>query len=89
MIMTIPQRAVPVTSGILVDQATVTIENIHQHLEMGKSKRQAIYDACEEISFPLLLILLCILAVFAPALIMKGVPRAMFLTAIPGHWILP
>ncbi|PUZ29453.1 acriflavin resistance protein [Chitinophaga parva] len=65
--------------GILVDQATVTIENIHQHLEMGKEKRLAIYDACKEISFPLLLILLCILAVFAPAFIMTGVPRAMFL----------
>ncbi len=65
--------------GILVDQATVTIENIHQHLEMGKEKRQAILDACSEISFPLLLILLCILAVFAPAFIMSGVPKAMFL----------
>src|ERR1700744_3275132 len=66
-------------SGILVDQATVTIENIHQHLEMGKSKRLAIYDACEEIGFPLLLILLCILAVFAPSFMMTGVPKAMFL----------
>ncbi|MGN7823977.1 efflux RND transporter permease subunit [Chitinophaga sp. 22536] len=65
--------------GILVDQATVTIENIHQHLEMGKPVRRAIYDACEEIAFPLLLILLCILAVFAPSFIMTGVPRAMFL----------
>ena len=65
--------------GILVDQATVTIENIHQHLEMGKNKKQAILDACSEISFPLLLILLCILAVFAPAFVMSGVPKAMFL----------
>src|ERR1700721_4784404 len=65
--------------GILVSQATVTIQNIHQHLEMGKSKRLAIYDACEEISFPLLLILLCILAVFAPSFMMNGVPKAMFL----------
>jgi multidrug efflux pump subunit AcrB len=65
--------------GILVDQATVTIENIHQHLEMGKSKKLAIYDACGEISFPLLLILLCILAVFAPSFVMNGVPKAMFL----------
>src|SRR5208283_2966661 len=65
--------------GILVDQATVTIENIHQHLEMGKSKKLAIYDACKEISFPLLLILLCILAVFAPSFVMTGVPKAMFL----------
>jgi multidrug efflux pump subunit AcrB len=65
--------------GVLVDQATVTIENIHQHLEMGKPKKQAIYDACEEIAFPLVLILLCILAVFAPSFIMTGVPKAMFL----------
>jgi multidrug efflux pump subunit AcrB len=65
--------------GILVDQATVTIENIHQHLEMGKPKRQAIYDACTEITLPLMLILLCILAVFAPAFVMSGVPKAMFL----------
>ena len=65
--------------GILVDQATVTIENIHQHLEMNKPKRRAILDACAEIAFPLLLILLCILAVFAPSFVMKGVPKAMFL----------
>jgi multidrug efflux pump subunit AcrB len=65
--------------GILVDQATVTIENIHQHLEMGKEKRTAIYDACTEIAFPLFLILLCIIAVFAPSFVMKGVPKALFL----------
>lgn len=76
-IMTLSGLALAI--GILVDQATVTIENIHQHLEMGKTKKQAIYDACEEISFPLVLILLCILAVFAPSFIMTGVPKAMFL----------
>jgi multidrug efflux pump subunit AcrB len=76
-IMTLSGLALAI--GILVDQATVTIENIHQHLEMGKTKRLAIYDACEEISFPLLLILLCILAVFAPSFMMNGVPKAMFL----------
>lgn len=76
-IMTLSGLALAI--GILVDQATVTIENIHQHLEMGKNKAQAIYDACEEISFPLLLILLCILAVFAPSFLMNGVPKAMFL----------
>src|ERR1019366_9360982 len=65
--------------GILVDQATVTIENIHQHLEMGKTKRLAIYDACAEIAFPLFLILLCVIAVFAPSFIMHGVPKALFL----------
>jgi multidrug efflux pump subunit AcrB len=76
-IMTLSGLALAI--GVLVDQATVTIENIHQHLEMGKPKRLAIKDACEEISFPLLLILLCILAVFAPSFVMTGVPRAMFL----------
>ncbi len=76
-IMTLSGLALAI--GILVDQATVTIENIHQHLEMGKSKKLAIYEACEEISFPLLLILLCILAVFAPSFLMTGVPKAMFL----------
>lgn len=76
-IMTLSGLALAI--GVLVDQATVTIENIHQHLEMGKTKKQAILDACQEISFPLLLILLCILAVFAPSFVMTGVPKAMFL----------
>ena len=76
-IMTLSGLALAI--GILVDQATVTIENIHQHLEMGKPKKQAIYDACTEISFPLFLILLCVIAVFAPSFIMQGVPRALFL----------
>lgn len=76
-IMTLSGLALAI--GVLVDQATVTIENIHQHLEMGKPKKQAILDACEEISFPLFLILLCILAVFAPSFVMSGVPKAMFL----------
>lgn len=76
-IMTLSGLALSI--GVLVDQATVTIENIHQHLEMGKPKKLAIFDACQEIAFPLLLILLCILAVFAPSFLMNGVPRAMFL----------
>lgn len=65
--------------GILVDESTVTIENIHQHLDMGKPKRLAIWDACREIAFPKLLILLCILAVFAPAFTMGGIPGSLFL----------
>ncbi|MGL4852221.1 MAG: efflux RND transporter permease subunit, partial [Phocaeicola sp.] len=64
--------------GILVDESTVTIENIHRHLEMGKKQRVAIWEACQEIAFPKLLILLCILAAFAPALMMEGIPGAMF-----------
>lgn len=65
--------------GILVDESTVTIENIHQHLAMGKPKSLAIWDACREIAFSKLLILFCILAVFAPAFTMSGIPGALFL----------
>src|SRR5262249_8273609 len=58
---------------------TVTIENIHQHLDLGKPKSLAIWDACKEIAFPKLLILFCILAVFAPAFTMGGIPGSLFL----------
>ncbi|HEY8401063.1 MAG TPA: efflux RND transporter permease subunit [Cytophagaceae bacterium] len=76
-IMTLSGLALSI--GILVDQATVTIENIHQHLEHGKPKGKAIWDACKEIIFPEFLILISILAVFAPSFIMSGVPRSLFL----------
>src|SRR5258708_5720974 len=76
-IMTLSGLALAI--GILVDESTVTIENIHQHLDMGKPKRLAIWDACKEIAFPKLLILLCILAVFAPAFTMGGIPGSLFL----------
>ncbi|AIM36948.1 acriflavin resistance protein [Sphingobacterium sp. ML3W] len=65
--------------GILVDESTVTIENIHQHFALKKNKAKAIWDACQEIAFPKLLILLCILAVFAPALVMTGIPGSLFM----------
>ena len=76
-IMTLSGLALAI--GILVDESTVTIENIHQHLDMGKPKALAVWDACKEIAFPKLLILLCILAVFAPAFTMKGIPGSLFL----------
>jgi len=76
-IMTLSGLALSI--GILVDEATVTIENIHQHMEMKKGKQRAILDALLEISVPKLLILLCILAVLTPAFIMTGIPRDMFI----------
>ena len=76
-IMTLSGLALAI--GILVDESTVTIENIHQHLDMGKPKALAIWDACKEIAFSKLLILLCILAVFAPAFTMGGIPGSLFL----------
>ncbi|QJB31778.1 efflux RND transporter permease subunit [Chitinophaga oryzae] len=76
-IMTLSGLALAI--GILVDESTVTIENIHQHLDLGKPKSLAIWDACKEIAFPKLLILFCILAVFAPAFTMGGIPGSLFL----------
>ena len=76
-IMTLGGLALSV--GILVDMATVIIENIHQHLERGEPKGKAILYGCTEVAGPLLLILLSILAVFTPALFMTGVPKGMFL----------
>ncbi|MBB5637322.1 multidrug efflux pump subunit AcrB [Pedobacter cryoconitis] len=65
--------------GILVDEATVTIENIHQHFEMEKPKQRAILDALLEISVPKILILFCILAVLIPSFLMTGIPKDMFM----------
>src|SRR5580698_3872719 len=76
-IMTLSGLALAI--GILVDESTVTIENIHQHFDMGKPKALAIWDACREIAFSKLLILFCILAVFAPAFSMGGIPGSLFL----------
>lgn len=76
-IMTLSGLALSI--GILVDEATVTIENIHQHMELGKKKSRAILDALLEISAPKLLILLSILAVLTPAFMMEGIPRDMFM----------
>lgn len=76
-IMTLSGLALSI--GILVDEATVTIENIHQHFEMDKPKDRAILDALLEISIPKLLILLCILAVLVPSFMMTGIPKDMFM----------
>lgn len=64
--------------GILVDEATVAIENIHAHLGRGKSLALAAYEATAETAVPRLLAMLCILAVFIPAFFMAGAARALF-----------
>ncbi|WMJ72922.1 efflux RND transporter permease subunit [Cytophagaceae bacterium ABcell3] len=76
-IMTLVGLAISI--GVLVDEATVTIENIHRHYESGKSLPKAILDGTREIVVPKLLILFSILAVFVPAFFMSGVPGGMFL----------
>lgn len=64
--------------GILVDEATVTIENIHTHLAHGRGVAQSAYDATVETSMPRLLAMLCVLAVFIPAFLMTGAAKALF-----------
>jgi multidrug efflux pump subunit AcrB len=64
--------------GILVDEATVAIENIHAHLHRGASVARAAYDATVETAVPRLLAMLCVLAVFTPALFMTGAAKALF-----------
>ncbi len=65
--------------GILVDEATVDLENIHVHLGRGKKLALAALDATNETRVPRLLAMLCILAMFTPALFMTGAARALFL----------
>lgn len=66
--------------GILVDEATVEIENIHRRRKGGTgSAADAVLAACEETFAPRLLSMLCILAVFLPTLWMQGAARALFL----------
>lgn len=64
--------------GILVDEATVTVENIHTHLARGKSLARAALDGTVETTLPRLLAMLCILAVFIPAFFMEGAALALF-----------
>lgn len=75
-IMTLGGLALAV--GILVDETTVTIENIHAHLAQGASVARAALDATNEILKPALLSLLCVLSVFIPSFFMAGVTHALF-----------
>src|SRR5205823_3564464 len=64
--------------GILVDEATVSIENIHTHLADGAPLMRAALDATIETTLPRLLAMLSILAVFIPAFFMQGAARNLF-----------
>lgn len=64
--------------GILVDEATVAIENIHTRLANGASPARASADAIRETAIPRLLAMLCILAMFIPAFFMEGAAGALF-----------
>jgi len=75
-IMTLGGLALAV--GILVDDATVAIENINWHLEQGKEVEPAILDGAQQIALPALVSTLCICIVFVPMFFLHGVPRYLF-----------
>src|SRR4051812_48070019 len=64
--------------GILVDEATVAVENIHAHIARGSSLSRAALDGTRETALPRLLAMLCILCVFIPAFFMVGAAKALF-----------
>lgn len=64
--------------GILVDDATVAIENIHRHMVQGKELNQAILDGSEEIALPAFVSTLCICIVFVPMFFLTGVAHYLF-----------
>ncbi len=75
-IMTLGGLALAV--GILVDEATVTIENINYHLEQGKAVEEAILDGANQIVVPAFVSLLCICIVFVPMFFLSGIARFLF-----------
>jgi multidrug efflux pump subunit AcrB len=75
-IMTLGGLALAV--GILVDESTVVMENIHSHLGQGRGRARAVLEASKEVQVPRLLAMLCVLAVFVPSFFMTGVSRSLF-----------
>jgi multidrug efflux pump subunit AcrB len=75
-IMTLGGLALAV--GVLVDEGTVLMENIHVHLAQGENKAQAVLAASREVAIPRLLAMLCVLAVFLPSFFMTGPAQSLF-----------
>lgn len=75
-IMTLGGLALAV--GILVDEATVMIENIQTHLARGEKTALAVFRASGEVIVPMLLSVIAVLAVFVPSFFMTGVSRSLF-----------
>src|SRR6267143_6171168 len=75
-IMTLGGLALAV--GILVDDATVTIENIERYFEEGHAQRDAILEGAAQIAVPALVSTLCICIVFLPMFLLSGVARYLF-----------
>src|SRR6059036_890226 len=75
-IMTLGGLALAV--GVLVDEATVSIESIHTHLASGLPQARGVVEASRKTAVPRLLAILCVLSVFIPSLFMAGVGRQLF-----------
>ncbi|HZS49748.1 MAG TPA: efflux RND transporter permease subunit [Bryobacterales bacterium] len=75
-IMTLGGLALAV--GVLVDEATVEIENIHTQMLPGVSRARAVVEACSRTALARLLSMFCVLAVFVPSFFMVGVSRQLF-----------
>src|ERR1700743_1070830 len=73
-----PLGGLALAVGILVDEATVTIENINYHLEQGKEVQEAILDGANQIVVPAFVSLLCICIVFVPMFFLSGIARFLF-----------
>ena len=76
-IMTLGGLALAV--GILVDESTVAVENVHVQMEKTRSVALAAWRGVTETAVPRLLAMLCVLAVFIPAFVMEGAARGLFL----------
>ena len=76
-IMTLGGLALAV--GILVDEGTVLLENIHVHLDEGENTARAVHLASREVATPRLLAMLCVMAVFIPSFFMTGPAQSLFL----------
>jgi multidrug efflux pump subunit AcrB len=75
-IMTLGGLALAV--GVLVDEATVSIENIHVQMKPGVSRARAVLQASQETAIARFLSMLCVLAVFIPSFFMTGVAKQLF-----------
>jgi len=75
-IMTLGGLALAV--GVLVDEATVSIENIHTQMQTGLSRARAVVEASQQTSIARFLAMLCVLAVFIPSFFMTGVSKQLF-----------
>jgi len=75
-IMTLGGLALAV--GVLVDESTVVIENIHTQLSTGTSQAKSVVEAARKTAIPRLLAMFCVLAVFVPSFFMVGVGRQLF-----------